>query len=126
MVNFTLCVNFFCIYFHSISNCAVFFHPVFISKFKIITDAEKHDNKDPGKGLKEAEESDEPRDGREEDIKVTHGEDEDGEGDVEPSLDEDGDLDITHRYGKLLFSQQLKHSGLICEGVCHTSGNLRG
>ena len=96
------------VYISTLSDCPVFFQPVFISKFKIISDAERHDNKDPGKGLKEAEESDEPRDGREEDVKVTHGEDEDGEGDVEPSLDEDGDLDVTHRYGKLLFGQPLK------------------
>ncbi|XP_029294522.1 methyltransferase-like protein 22 isoform X2 [Cottoperca gobio] len=69
---------------------------VFISKFKIMRVGERHDNKDPGEGLKEAGESHELREDGE---KVPQGKDreEGGEGNVEPFLDEDGDLDITHR-----------------------------
>ncbi|XP_044038109.1 methyltransferase-like protein 22 isoform X2 [Siniperca chuatsi] len=73
--------------------------PVFISKFKILSDGERQDNNDPGKGLKEAEEYDDPREDGEKDTKDSQGNDgqEDVEGNVEPFLDEDGDLDITHR-----------------------------
>ncbi|KAM7386223.1 hypothetical protein PAMA_009048 [Pampus argenteus] len=52
--------------------------PVFISKFKILSDNERHDDNDPEKG------------------KRKYGE-EGVEGKVEPVLDEDGDLDIPHR-----------------------------
>ncbi|XP_070703920.1 methyltransferase-like protein 22 [Pempheris klunzingeri] len=75
--------------------------PVFISKFKILSDGERHDNSDAGEGLKEAEEFNGPREDRGKDLKTTQGEDEDedegGEGTVRPFLDEDGDLDVTHR-----------------------------
>ncbi|XP_035850730.1 methyltransferase-like protein 22 isoform X2 [Sander lucioperca] len=83
--------------------------PVFISKFKILSDGEKHGNDVPGRSLKEAEEeNDEPREDGEQDAKVPQGtageegeqgeeEEEGGEGKVEAFLDEDGDLDITHR-----------------------------
>lgn len=52
--------------------------PVFISKFKILSDDERHDNNDPEKGQRKDEE-------------------ECVEGNVEPVRDEDGDLNITHR-----------------------------
>lgn len=100
------------LYFHSLFNLAVFIHPVFISKFKILTNGEKHDNSDAGKSLKEAEEYDDPREDRKKDTRATQGKDgeEGGEGNVEPFLDEDGDLDITRRYKKTLLksSEQLK------------------
>lgn len=73
--------------------------PVFISKFKIMSDGEKHDRNHPGKGLKEVEEYDKKKEDGKKDTKVAQGKDgeEDGKGNVEPFLDEDGDLDITHR-----------------------------
>ncbi|KAM7372513.1 hypothetical protein PAMP_009677 [Pampus punctatissimus] len=55
--------------------------PVFISKFKILSDDERNDDNDPEKGKR--------KDGEE-----------GVEGNVEPVLDEDGDLDITHRSRK--------------------------
>ncbi|KAM9346514.1 methyltransferase-like protein 22 isoform 2-T2 [Symphorus nematophorus] len=74
--------------------------PVFISKFKILSDGDRNDNSDPGKGLKEADEQEDAREDREKDTKDTQegkdGED-GGEGHVEPFLDEDGDLEVTHR-----------------------------
>ncbi|TDH03490.1 hypothetical protein EPR50_G00163340 [Perca flavescens] len=90
--------------------------PVFISKFKILSDGDEHGNEVPGRSLKEEEEEeegeyDEPREDAEQDTKVPRGtageegeereegeeEEEGGEGKVEAFLDEDGDLDITHR-----------------------------
>lgn len=73
--------------------------PVFISKFKIMSDGEKHDDNEPEKSLKEVKEYDEPREDAEKDTKITRGKDgeESREGNVEPFLDEDGDLDVTHR-----------------------------
>ncbi|XP_068426984.1 methyltransferase-like protein 22 [Clinocottus analis] len=72
--------------------------PVFLSKFRILSDGERHDNSDPGKGLKE-EEHCEPREDRDKDTQVTRGKDgEEGRaGNVEQFLDADGDLDIQHR-----------------------------
>ncbi|KAG7222029.1 hypothetical protein INR49_028193 [Caranx melampygus] len=72
--------------------------PVFISKFRILSDVERHDNSDPGKRGEEEEHSD-VREDREEDSDVTkeEAEEEEGGGTVEPSLDKDGDLDVTHR-----------------------------
>ncbi|KAI3359410.1 hypothetical protein L3Q82_002913 [Scortum barcoo] len=72
--------------------------PVFISKFKILSDGERHDNSEPERGLKEAD----PREDREGDTKATQEKDEGegGDGNEEPALDEDGDLDITHRRRK--------------------------
>ncbi|XP_035510070.1 methyltransferase-like protein 22 [Morone saxatilis] len=73
--------------------------PVFISKFKILSGGEKHDNNDPGKALKDADDYDDPKEGREKDTEATQGKDREGcgEGNMKPFLDEDGDLDITHR-----------------------------
>ncbi|KAA8584799.1 hypothetical protein FQN60_003493, partial [Etheostoma spectabile] len=82
--------------------------PVFISKFKILSDGEKHGSDVPGRSSKEAEGYEQPREDGDQDTKGpqgTAGEDgeeeeegEDGrEGKVEAFLDEDGDLDITHR-----------------------------
>lgn len=73
--------------------------PVFISKYKIMSDGERHDKNDRGKDLKEAEENNDTREDGEKDTKVTqrkHG-DEGSEGNMEPFLDEDGDFDITRR-----------------------------
>ncbi|XP_035472096.2 methyltransferase-like protein 22 isoform X3 [Scophthalmus maximus] len=69
--------------------------PVFISNFKILSDVERLDNNDPGENAAE-EKCDDPR---EKDTNATQGKvgDEGGQGNVEPCLDEDGDLDITHR-----------------------------
>uniref|UniRef100_A0A8P4G1J9 Methyltransferase-like protein 22 n=1 Tax=Dicentrarchus labrax TaxID=13489 RepID=A0A8P4G1J9_DICLA len=73
--------------------------PVFISKFKILSDGEKLDNNDPGKALKDADDYDDPKEGREKNTEATQGKDGEGcgEGNMKPFLDEDGDLDITHR-----------------------------
>ncbi|XP_075938443.1 methyltransferase-like protein 22 isoform X4 [Anarhichas minor] len=73
--------------------------PVFLSKFRILSDSEKHDNSEPGKGLKETEQNNEPREDGDKDTQVTQGKDgeEGGAGNVEPFLDVDGDLDIKHR-----------------------------
>ncbi|XP_068580907.1 methyltransferase-like protein 22 [Cebidichthys violaceus] len=76
--------------------------PVFLSKFRILSDSEKHDNGEPGRGLKEAEPNDEPREDGDKDTGVTRGTDgeegeEGGAGNVEPCLDVDGDLDVKHR-----------------------------
>ncbi|XP_017294942.1 methyltransferase-like protein 22 [Kryptolebias marmoratus] len=67
--------------------------PVFLSRFRILS--ERHDNNGPEKGLEKEKKHDNPL----EDTKASHGEDEDegGKGNVEPCLDEDGDLNITHR-----------------------------
>lgn len=78
---------------------------MFISKFKILSDGEKHGSDVPERSLKEVEGYDQPREDGEQDTEGpqgTAGEDgeegEDGrEGKVEAFLDEDGDLDITHR-----------------------------
>lgn len=77
---------------HFISNVAAFVCPVFISRFKILP--ERHDDGDPGKGSGKDDERKDP--------KEASGDDgEDGrEGNVEAFLDEDGDLDIPHRYGE--------------------------
>lgn len=63
-------------------------HPVFISKFKILSDPERNDSSDSKEDGETA-------------INAILGKDveERKEGNVEPFLDEDGDLDITHRYG---------------------------
>ncbi|KAM6914805.1 methyltransferase-like protein 22 isoform 1-T2 [Lycodopsis pacificus] len=76
--------------------------PVFLSKFRILSDSEKHDNSEPGKGLKETEQNNEPREDGDKDTQVTQGKDgeEGGAGNVEPFLDVDGDLDIKHRQRK--------------------------
>ncbi|XP_070779419.1 methyltransferase-like protein 22 isoform X2 [Enoplosus armatus] len=76
--------------------------PVFISKFKILSDGERQGNNNAGRGLKEeeAEEGDNPReDGETKDTKDTRGKDgqEGGDGNTGQLLDEDGDLDVTHR-----------------------------
>uniref|UniRef100_A0A8D3D8E5 Methyltransferase-like protein 22 n=1 Tax=Scophthalmus maximus TaxID=52904 RepID=A0A8D3D8E5_SCOMX len=83
--------------------------PVFISNFKILSDVERLDNNDPGENAAE-EKCDDPR---EKDTNATQGKvgDEGGEGNVEPCLDEDGDLDITHRYGKCLVSSSVNTRG---------------
>ncbi|XP_038595012.1 methyltransferase-like protein 22 isoform X2 [Micropterus salmoides] len=74
--------------------------PVFISKFKIFSHGESLDNSDPEKGIHEAEKYDDPR---EDEGKDTEGKDgqEGVEGSLESFLDEDGDLDITHRPRKI-------------------------
>lgn len=71
--------------------------PVFVSKFKILSDAERRDSSDGVRGLKETEEQEDR--GTDEDAQREDSE-EGGEGGVETLLDEDGDLDITHRYEK--------------------------
>ncbi|CAJ1076612.1 methyltransferase-like protein 22 [Xyrichtys novacula] len=72
--------------------------PVFVSKFKILRDAERRDSSDGVRGLEETEkyedrrkDDDTPREDTEE------GGGGGGGGGVEPLLDEDGDLDVTHR-----------------------------
>uniref|UniRef100_A0AAQ4R866 Methyltransferase like 22 n=1 Tax=Gasterosteus aculeatus aculeatus TaxID=481459 RepID=A0AAQ4R866_GASAC len=72
--------------------------PVFLTKFRILSDGDKQDHDDPGK---EAEPSDEPREDVDKDTLVassggTEGE-EGGAGNVKSFLDVDGDLDIKHR-----------------------------
>ncbi len=117
-VTFPLYVSKCFVYFRSLSNFALFIHPVFISKFKVLPDGERRDSNDPGKSLKEAEGYDDPREDGEKDTKATQGKDgeKEEEGNVEPVLDEDGDFDVTHRYGKTLVQSKLKHGGLFCEG----------
>ncbi|XP_034567993.1 methyltransferase-like protein 22 [Notolabrus celidotus] len=68
--------------------------PVFVSKFKILSDAERRDGGDGVRGLKETEKYEDRR--KDEDT-VTEDAGEGGDGKVEPLLDEDGDLEITHR-----------------------------
>ncbi|XP_037649107.1 methyltransferase-like protein 22 [Sebastes umbrosus] len=92
--------------------------PVFLSKFKIMPDGERHDNGDPGKGLTETE-----GDG-EKDTEVTRGgddgeEEECGEGNVEPFLDEDGDLDIERRPRKT--PQEGSGRDLVCPIILQQS-----
>ncbi|XP_023253116.1 methyltransferase-like protein 22 [Seriola lalandi dorsalis] len=73
--------------------------PVFISKFRILSGVERHDdNSDPRKSVEE-EKHDDVREDEERDTDVTKEEagEEGGGGNVEPSLDKDGDLDVTHR-----------------------------
>ncbi len=81
-----------------------------------MSDGERND---AGESLKEPEKYDELRQGEEKDVKAEQGKDgEDaGGGNVDPVLDEDGDLDVTHRYVKNLLSQQLKRVVLLCERV---------
>ncbi|XP_027140071.1 methyltransferase-like protein 22 [Larimichthys crocea] len=67
--------------------------PVFTSKFKILSDGEKHDN---GKNLKKADKYNDPRKESERDTKAKQGEDGE-EGNLEQFMDEDGDLDIHYR-----------------------------
>ncbi|XP_041813096.1 methyltransferase-like protein 22 isoform X2 [Chelmon rostratus] len=73
--------------------------PVFVSKFKILSDGDWHDKNDLGKALKEANDHDDPREDGQQGTKTTQEKDDknSGEGNVEPFLDEDGDLNITHR-----------------------------
>ncbi|XP_022609441.1 methyltransferase-like protein 22 [Seriola dumerili] len=73
--------------------------PVFISKFRILSGVERHDdNSDPRKSVEE-EKHDDVREDGEQDTDVTKEEagEEGAGGSVEPSLDKDGDLDVTHR-----------------------------
>ncbi|XP_034396375.1 methyltransferase-like protein 22 isoform X2 [Cyclopterus lumpus] len=97
--------------------------PVFLSKFRILSDGERHDNSDPGKGLKEAEENYEPSEDRAKDTQVTQGKDgeEGGAGNVEPFLDVDGDIDIKHRPRK----NSNKESGrdLVCPIILKQSNS---
>lgn len=79
-------------------NNHIFIHSVFTSKFKILSDGEKHDN---GKNLKKADKYNDPRKESERDTKAKQGEDGE-EGNLEQFMDEDGDLDIHYRYGKSL------------------------
>ncbi|KAF7200873.1 methyltransferase like 22 [Nothobranchius furzeri] len=67
--------------------------PVFVSRFKVLV--EGHDNSDRGKVLDQKEKLNDPQG----DTKTSPCQDEekDGEGNVEPFLDEDGDLDVPHR-----------------------------
>ncbi|XP_072225567.1 methyltransferase-like protein 22 [Leuresthes tenuis] len=67
--------------------------PVFISRFKML--AERHDNSESVKDLEKEEKHKDAG----EDIEASHGEEmkESGGKNVKPLLDEDGDLDITHR-----------------------------
>ncbi|XP_047211951.1 methyltransferase-like protein 22 isoform X1 [Girardinichthys multiradiatus] len=67
--------------------------PVFMSRFRIL--AESRDDSNSGKGLTNEEKQISPKKGR-----VTFHEQDEEEGsqeNVEPFLDEDGDLDVTHR-----------------------------
>ena len=59
--------------------------------------AERHDNSESVKDLEKEEKHKDAG----EDIEASHGEEmkESGGKNVKPLLDEDGDLDITHRYG---------------------------
>ncbi|XP_040047749.2 methyltransferase-like protein 22 isoform X1 [Gasterosteus aculeatus] len=72
--------------------------PVFLTKFRILSDGDKQDHDDPGK---EAEPSDEPREDVDKDTLVASSEGTEGEeggaGNVKSFLDVDGDLDIKHR-----------------------------
>uniref|UniRef100_A0A146ZMI7 Methyltransferase 22, Kin17 lysine n=1 Tax=Fundulus heteroclitus TaxID=8078 RepID=A0A146ZMI7_FUNHE len=67
--------------------------PVFMSRFRIL--AESHDDSDSGKGLTNKKKHTSPRT----DGVASHEQDEEegSQGAVEPFLDEDGDLDVTHR-----------------------------
>ncbi|XP_076607955.1 methyltransferase-like protein 22 isoform X2 [Chaetodon auriga] len=73
--------------------------PVFVSKFKILSYGDWHDYNHPGKGIKEADEYHDQREDEEQCTKTNQGKygEISGEGNVEPFLDEDGDLNITHR-----------------------------
>ncbi|XP_059203129.1 methyltransferase-like protein 22 [Centropristis striata] len=70
--------------------------PVFISKFKIMSDGERNEKNDLCKCLNETQEPDELREEGEE---ITQGKDDEEckKEDLVPFLDEDGDLDIMHR-----------------------------
>lgn len=68
--------------------------PVFRSRFRIL--AENHDDSDSGKSLTKEEKPRSP--GKAEITSPEENEDESNQGNVEPFLDEDGDLDVTHRY----------------------------
>ncbi|MEQ2269311.1 hypothetical protein XENORESO_002777, partial [Xenotaenia resolanae] len=67
--------------------------PVFMSRFRIL--AESHDDSNSGKGLTNEEKQSSPRKGG----ATSHEQDEEegSQENVEPFLDEDGDLDVTHR-----------------------------
>ncbi|XP_029364807.1 methyltransferase-like protein 22 isoform X2 [Echeneis naucrates] len=73
--------------------------PVFISKFKILSACERYHNNIGTKGKSEEEEqkhSDLKQD-RDKDASIEEAGEEVVNGSVKPSLDKDGDLDITHR-----------------------------
>lgn len=84
--------------------------PVFISKFKLFSDGEAHDNSDPRKGLEE--EYDNSREHGEKDMKAALG-------NVEPLLDEDGDLDITQRPRK---NTEASSREVVCPVILKQSG----
>ncbi|XP_069566253.1 methyltransferase-like protein 22 [Brachyistius frenatus] len=93
--------------------------PVFMSTFKIL--AEGHDNNDPGRGVEKKEECEDPKEAEGKDTKPTQGQDrkEGGEINVAPFLDEDGDLDITHRPRKK--SLDGCHRDLVCPVILKQS-----
>ncbi|XP_026181411.1 methyltransferase-like protein 22 isoform X2 [Mastacembelus armatus] len=66
--------------------------PVFISNFKILSDSERLN--DTRKSLQDEEEHNNPREDSEKDTNATQG------NSMEPFLDEDGDLKVTHRQRK--------------------------
>ncbi|XP_039980238.1 methyltransferase-like protein 22 isoform X2 [Xiphias gladius] len=94
--------------------------PVFISKFKILSDAERHDVNDPGKSLLEEEKYDDPREDWEKDPNATQ--EKVDEGNVEPCLDEDGDLDIAHRPRK--YPTEGSDRDLVCPIILKHSNPL--
>nr|XP_046229088.1 methyltransferase-like protein 22 [Scatophagus argus] len=66
--------------------------PVFISKFRILSGSERLNSNEPEKGLQEASGGGDTQ---------REGGGDGGAGNVEPLLDEDGDIDITHRPRKI-------------------------
>nr|XP_019958495.1 PREDICTED: methyltransferase-like protein 22 [Paralichthys olivaceus]XP_019958496.1 PREDICTED: methyltransferase-like protein 22 [Paralichthys olivaceus] len=84
--------------------------PVFICNFKVLWDDERLD---PGKRLEE-EKCDHPREAWEKDTNATKEKagEEVGEENVEPCLDEDGDLDITH--GPRKYPAESRDRDLVC------------
>lgn len=99
--------------------------PVFISKFKILSDTEKWDNCDGVRDLKETEKHEDKGTDEEKRPEDTQREDteKDGEGGVEPVLDEDGDLDVTHR-PKRDCGEISRES--VCPVILHQSESVLG
>ncbi|KAM9391878.1 methyltransferase-like protein 22 isoform 2-T3 [Pholidichthys leucotaenia] len=88
--------------------------PVFLSKFKIL--AESEDSDDTGKGLEKETEHTEPK----EETKDIHGQDgEKSKANMARILDEDGDLDVTHRPKRNLAGGSRRE--LVCPVILHQS-----
>ncbi|XP_029364810.1 methyltransferase-like protein 22 isoform X3 [Echeneis naucrates] len=95
--------------------------PVFISKFKILSACERYHNNIGTKGKSEEEEqkhSDLKQD-RDKDASIEEAGEEVVNGSVKPSLDKDGDLDITHRPRKKAVAN--RSHDLVCPIILQQS-----